>query len=250
MKDLDIEEPTLSRKRKIPQRYEDGAEQHIPETVRDIYRMLYFESYDYVINVIKDRFNQPDYRMHASTQNIILMAARGENFKNDMYKIVFKEKTKSFSFATIYQDDVNMGLLESQLQMLPTLLANIIPLSMHNIFAKVRGMSSAKRSAINQVIVLIKLLVVAPATNAGSERVFSAMKRVKTYLRSTMKNKRLNHLMILTVHKDKIDDSDPIKVANTFVGSNQRRRNTLGVFTEHDILQKSRISFKCASTQT
>jgi hypothetical protein len=57
----------------------------------------------------------------------------------------------------------------------------------------------------------------------------------------------LNHQLINHFRKG---ISDPIKVANTFVGSNQRRRNTLGVFTEHDILQKSRISFKCASTQT
>ena len=44
-------------------------------------------------------------------------------------------------------------------------------------------------------------MLVMPATNAVSERSFSALKRVKTYLRSNTGEVRLNHLMLLHVHK-------------------------------------------------
>ena len=44
-----------------------------------------------------------------------------------------------------------------------------------------------------------------PATNAVSKRSFSAMKGLKTYLRSTTSDCRLNHLMVLHVRKDRTD---------------------------------------------
>ena len=48
---------------------------------------------------------------------------------------------------------------------------------------------------------MAKLLLVMPATNSTSERSFSCMRHVKSYLRSTMTQERLNNLMILHVHK-------------------------------------------------
>lgn len=46
------------------------------------------------------------------------------------------------------------------------------------------------------------------AMNATSESSFSALRRVKTYLRATMTQERLNHIMVLHVHKDSIDSLD------------------------------------------
>ena len=59
-----------------------------------------------------------------------------------------------------------------------------------------------------------------PASNAMSERSFSTLRRVKTYLRSTMRQDRLNYLMILHVHKERTDALDLKEVANEFVGLN------------------------------
>ena len=56
-----------------------------------------------------------------------------------------------------------------------------------------------------------------PATNASSERTVSAMRRVKSCLRATMSQERLNLLMILHVHKDLTDKLNLISIANEFV---------------------------------
>ena len=64
------------------------------------------------------------------------------------------------------------------------------------------------RTFYSEVIKLLKLILVMPATNAISERSSSALKRVKTYLRTTMTQQRPNHLMLLHVHKDKTDNID------------------------------------------
>ena len=56
-----------------------------------------------------------------------------------------------------------------------------------------------------------------PSTNAVSERSFSAMRRLKTYLRSTMRQIRLNHVLLLNMHKERLDSLDLDIIANDFV---------------------------------
>ena len=49
-------------------------------------------------------------------------------------------------------------------------------------------------------------------------------------LRSTMKQERLNSLMVLHVHKDLIDALDLSQVANEFVEGNDTRKQRFGKF--------------------
>ena len=48
---------------------------------------------------------------------------------------------------------------------------------------------------------LVKLIALMPATNAVSERSASALCRVKSYLRSSMTQVRLNNMMVVHIHK-------------------------------------------------
>ena len=91
-------------------------------------------------------------------------------------------------------------------------------------------MKLGERQNLGEVQKLVKLLLVMPATNAVSERSFSAMKRIKSYLRSTMSNNRINHLMIMHVHKDKTDKIDMTQTANSFIEKTESRRKRFGHF--------------------
>ena len=94
-----------------------------------------------------------------------------------------------------------------------------------------KAIPPAQKQLLSQAIHLAKLVLVMSATNASSERAFSALKRVKTYLRSTMSNNRLNmvnHLMCLHVHSCRFDELDLKEVANDFVNECPDRR--LSVF--------------------
>ena len=51
-----------------------------------------------------------------------------------------------------------------------------------------------------------------PATNAVRESSFSALNTVKTYLRSTTGEARLNHLMLFHIHKELTDGMDIVEV--------------------------------------
>ena len=70
-----------------------------------------------------------------------------------------------------------------------------------------------------------------PATNATSERSFSALRRVKSYLRTQMGQERLNNSMVLHVHKDFTEKIDLKKVANEFVAGHEMRLQRFGKFT-------------------
>ena len=54
---------------------------------------------------------------------------------------------------------------------------------------------------ISEVAKMIKLVIVMSATNAVSERSFSAMHCLYTYLRINMGSSRLNNAMVLHIHK-------------------------------------------------
>ena len=78
-------------------------------------------------------------------------------------------------------------------------------------------LTATEKALLNEVVTVINLLLVMLAINASSERLFSAMRRVKSYLRSTKGQKRLNHLMTLHVHKESTDLLNLVQVANEFV---------------------------------
>ena len=76
------------------------------------------------------------------------------------------------------------------------------------------SLSVSQRNIPSQMCVIYKVLVM-PATNATSERSFSTLCRVKTYLRNTMG--RLNNLMILHAHKEITDSLNLDVIANDFI---------------------------------
>ena len=72
---------------------------------------------------------------------------------------------------------------------------------------------------MSQVATLVKLVLVMPATTTISEHSFSALRRTKTYLRSTMLQERLNATMVLHVHKESTDALNLQCLSNEFVSN-------------------------------
>lgn len=52
---------------------------------------------------------------------------------------------------------------------------------------------------------LLQLFATLPVTSATPERTFSVLKRLKTYLRSTMSEERLNGLALANINKDELN---------------------------------------------
>ena len=84
-----------------------------------------------------------------------------------------------------------------------------------------QSLDSSRRKLLSEISTLGELLLIMPATNAISERSFSALTRVKTYLRSTTRDSRMNHPMMLHVHKDRTDALTLVDIANEFFGEKE-----------------------------
>ena len=80
----------------------------------------------------------------------------------------------------------------------------------------------------SEVDKLVRIYLTIPVTTATGERSLSVVRCIKTYLRSTMSQQRLNNIMLLNVHKDLTDALDLPTVARQFVDANERRRHFFG----------------------
>ena len=78
-----------------------------------------------------------------------------------------------------------------------------------------------------------------PTTNAVSERSFSAMRRLYTYLRTNMGSSRLNNAMVLHIHKDRLDKLSMVDVANDFVFESDHRKTLFGRLDDIDLRRKN-----------
>ena len=73
------------------------------------------------------------------------------------------------------------------------------------------------------VLVAYKILLTIPVTVASAERSFSKLKLLKTYLRSTMTQERLNGLAILSIESEFFRNLDYRKIIEDFASRNARR---------------------------
>ena len=125
--------------------------------------------------------------MYATCEQLLIKAVKKEDFSGEISEVM-----------DFYNDDFNAHMIKIQLQLLPSVMTDNINInSFKEIRNQVKLLSSAKKALISDVIKLLKLFVVMPATNAVSERSFSAMRRLYTYTRTNMSQSRLNHMMIL-----------------------------------------------------
>ena len=105
------------------------------------------------------------------------------------------------------------------------------------------------QAVFSEIVKLIKFLLVMPATNAVSERSFSAMRVIKNYLRTNSSQDILNHTMFLYVQKDLTDKLDILEIAKQFVDKSVHRKQIFGNFSPLD-LGGTLIATKSKATQT
>lgn len=80
-----------------------------------------------------------------------------------------------------------------------------------------------KMDMFPNVLVAYKIMLTVPITVASAERSFSKLKLLKTYLRSTMTEERLNGLAILCIESQFLQSIDYSKIIDIFASKNARR---------------------------
>ena len=201
--------PVLPRNRKAPSQLEVGSGDGFHSTtVEERYCRQYFEALDLAISGIRKRFDQPGYAVYKSLEGLLVTAANQQCFQ------AYFQQVTSF-----YKDDFKPVELEAQLLNLGTWFSRKKQeaVSLQDCLQYHRSLSDGQRSFYSEVCCLACLILVMPSTNAVSERNFSAMRRLKTCLRSTMHQTRLNHVLLRNMHKERLDSLDLDIIANDFV---------------------------------
>ena len=90
--------------------------------------------------------------------------------------------------TTFYRDGINSDLLSVQLKTLPAVIRSSDELvnTFYDVRNLVKELKQPLKALISEVVKIIKLIIVMPATNAVSERSFSAMRPLFTYLRTNI----------------------------------------------------------------
>ncbi len=183
-------------------------------TDRQIMRLII----DHVLQSIRGQFDQKDYRILCRLEALLCSAEVEVGAFDDV--------------LTFYGSDFNSECLAIQLHVPHSNLPKEDQsekggVKFRSIIKFLRSLSPAECQLYSAVTRLVKLILVMSATNAVSERSFSALRRVKKWLRNTKGQVRLNWYMILHVHNDETDSLDLKAIANEFVSRNSSRRNIL-----------------------
>ena len=228
-----VSTPTAPRKRKRPKydilQYLEGnprcsGEAYYPETAYAHFKAIYFEAIDVIVSSIKERFEQPAFKIFTEVEQLLLKSIGKKPAEEEM-------KTAKASFC----DDFDDQSLPCELELLPTIFRGFKPVNFSEVGDFIQSLSNEKRKLIKNVVIIIRLVLTMGATSATPERSFSTMRRLKTWLRSTMSQKRFNALTLMNENKAILDTISLIDIANEFVSVRPSWQNIFGKFTESDL---------------
>ena len=151
-----------------------------------------------------------------------------------------KDKNGNYeNFEEMYKGDIDMNKLKIQLSLLPDVLKTsneehkmgIKKVTMVKTVCEMFNVCKFPKTMLSEVDKVLKLYLTLPLTSATAERCFSSLRRLKSYLRSTMTQNRLNQLMLLYAHNDRVDQLQLQDIAKEFIQKNRRHTSYFGTFT-------------------
>ena len=194
--------------------YQIGTEKRRKEDTRVTRNVAAKEICDVIINQIKERFS---FIGHIAISNLYT----SENFAKfnhvfpesclrescDAYPFVDKTRLKT-ELEVIYMRE-DFRNVSGAVDLLTFLIENNV------------------QQTFSETCKLLKILVTVPMTTCEAERCFSTLNRVKTFLRSTMLEKRLSALAMLSIEKELVRNMSSFneRVIDKFAEKKDRRMN-------------------------
>ena len=186
---------------------------------------MYFEVLDLATTSICSRFDQKGYKIFNNVQQLLFKVCSTEQSFNEELDVVC-----DFFYDDFSREDLLAQLLTLR-ELHNSMVKDEIP-SVDSIQRALLLLTSTQQMLLNSACQLFKLLLVlsATSTNATSKCSFSALRRIKPYLRSTMTQARLNYLMILHYHQEITDELELKPIANECILKNETRRCTFATY--------------------
>jgi hypothetical protein len=199
-----------------------GEDANGSQSQKDNFKVTYFlHIIDQALTSLKDRFEQ--FQLYEETFGFLLNG----KFKSIGDEELLKHCNQLQSFLE-YNDhcDIYGNELFQELRYLKTLLRREVTKSIDILnFIK----SYREEGGFQAVWVTYRILLTIPVTVASAERSFSKLKLIKTYLRTTMSQERLNGLAMISIENEYLDKLNFDNLIEEFASKNARRSNFLRV---------------------
>ncbi|CAB4031166.1 zinc finger MYM-type 1-like, partial [Paramuricea clavata] len=216
---LSIEEPKDERLRKIPRRIDDNPETTVHLSPKDKFRVsFYYNILDLMSSSIESRFDK---------HNAPVLKGLGYLGPS---RLASPEAWENISLAVQwFQSDLDVDALESEIFSLQTslLLTNVNKKAKSEkrkaSFDDLFKVLQTEPECYGNVIKLMKITLTLPLTSTSAERAFSKLKLIKSRLRSTMKQERLESLMLMSVEADILEQLDLEELVEKFVDMAPRK---------------------------
>jgi len=224
---LDIDIPVLPRARKIPHKLDEGpSQQHIHSSVEEFYRQIYFAAIDAALTCLKKRFESFPFAVASKIEDLVLTSINSPTAHPPNIKCVIDA----------FGNDLNEPRLQLHLNMLGDLCRSNIP-TPHSVtcigdIIELLQKNDCWKDMLPEVVEFLRLFLTLPVTTCTAERSFSCLRRLKTFLRSTMKQEPepLNYVAVLHCHRERTEAVDITNVCNTFIAQNEMRSRVFAAF--------------------
>lgn len=218
-REMDVE-PTLPTRRRILRRrqFDESNTDDIIQSAEESFRVNYvLVVVDVAIASLKERFEQ------VKTFEGIFGFLFDSNSLKSLNENNLRASCTKFheTFSHDLLSDVDLDDLFSELKVLQMTLPDA-PMTAVEILQFVKD-----ADCYPNVSIAYRILLTMPVTVASAERSFSKLKLLKTYLRSSMSQERLNGLAILSIEKDVVEKIDVDAIINEFASRNARRNRFL-----------------------
>ena len=155
---------------------------------RDYFKINVFLPYlDYYIVTLQERFTNHK-NIIDSFVNCLLR--KSGNIENEFLKLVQVYRENEFIFEN------SDAILEAEVKLWQRKLSD------NHFKNAIDAYASCNETIFPNIKKLLKIFATLPVTSCTSERSFSTLRRLLTYLRSTTGSNRLNGLALLNIHPD------------------------------------------------
>ncbi|XP_031337201.1 uncharacterized protein LOC116166386 [Photinus pyralis] len=190
---LRLQSPTLPRLRlrKVPRRLDSGSS-HEYSTPRKYFEKLFYEVIDLTLTSLNDRFQSDTINFLNAVEDFILKKlGMSENVVTSFYNINGEEEFDPERLRL--HRDMLLDAMQSAGISSPNCIMDVVQFLRAN---------PEVASLIPEIKKLCRIILTIPASTCTAERSFSALHRLNTYLRSNLRQDRLNHVAVLHVHRD------------------------------------------------
>ena len=213
--DLGIDPPRLKRVSRPPRRLDEGTAPHRPETPEDAYRRIFYAAVDSLAATLQRRCESGDESVLATAEKALLTGER-EAVQETAGAFGLNASRLSLHIEMLRDICARRGSkVTNSRDLMQLLLADLSLLEL-----------------LPEVSQLVRLLLTVPATSCASERSFSLLRRLKSYLRATTSQARLNHAAVCATYGDELSELNLANIIAEFARRSPQRVRLFGAFQQ------------------